>query len=254
MARIVLMANSKPGVEITKYLQSDKASEIIAIYLSNSYKYFDEEIVKISNLNSDRIFSSKLLNNKKHLAWLEKEEIDFIVTIYWPYLLDEKVYSLAKETINFHPALLPVNRGWYPHVHSIIDGTPTGVTLHSIDKTADTGLIWVQKEVPILLTDDAKSLYLRLQNEIIKLFKINWPLIREGNIKAYPQLEENSSYHRKNEISLLDEIKLNKNYTGKQIIDILRARSFGDIGFAYFKVDEKKIYINIRLSDTKNME
>lgn len=254
MARIVLMANSKPGVEITKYLKSDKATEIIAIYLSNSYKYFDEEIVKISNLSSDRIFSSKILNNKKHLAWLEKEDVDFILTIYWPYLLDEKVYSLAKETINFHPALLPVNRGWYPHVHSIIDGTPTGVTLHSIDKTADTGLIWVQKEVPILLTDDAKSLYLRLQNEIIKLFKINWPLIREGNIKSYPQLEENSSYHRKNEISLLDEIKLNENYTGKQIIDILRARSFGDIGFAYFKVDEKKIYINIRLSENKNME
>jgi methionyl-tRNA formyltransferase len=254
MTRIILMVNAKPGVEITKYLKSDKASEIIAIYLSNSYKYFDEEIVKISNLSSDRIFSSKLLNNKKHQAWLEKEEIDFIITVYWPYLLDEKIYSLAKETINFHPAFLPVNRGWYPHVHSIIDGTPTGVTLHSIAKNPDTGPIWVQKEVPILLTDDAEALYIRLQNEIINLFKLNWFLIREGKIKSYPQLEENSSYHKKNEISLLDEIKLNENYTGKQIIDILRARSFGNIGFAYFEVDEKKFYINIRLSDSKNME
>ncbi|MDC3391614.1 hypothetical protein OAY03_00980 [Candidatus Thioglobus sp.] len=59
MTRIILMENAKPGVEITKYLKSDKASEIIAIYLSNSYKYFDEEIVKISNLSSDRIFSKQ---------------------------------------------------------------------------------------------------------------------------------------------------------------------------------------------------
>jgi methionyl-tRNA formyltransferase len=240
MTRIILMANAKPGVEILKYLKSDKASEIVAIYLSNAYKDIDEEIVKISDLSADRLFSSTLLKDKKHQEWLENEEVDFIITVYWPYLLDEKVFSLARETINFHPALLPVNRGWYPHVHSIIDGTPAGVSLHSITKDADKGPIWAQKEIPILLTDDSKSLYLRLQNEIIKLFKINWPLIRERKIKPYLQLEEGASYHKKNEIALLDEIKPNNNSTGKQIIDILRSRSFGDIGFAYFKVKEKK--------------
>ena len=60
-------------------------------------------------------------------------------------LLNKKLYSLSEKTINFHPSLLPSYRGWYPHVHNIIDKTQCGVTLHELNEGADTGKIWIQK-------------------------------------------------------------------------------------------------------------
>lgn len=36
----------------------------------------------------------------------------------------------------------------------------------------------------------------------------------------------------------------------KELLTILRARSFGELGFAYYESVGKKIYLNLRLSDT----
>jgi len=254
MARIVLFANTKPGIAVAKFLAYSHGDEIIALYLCNKYKEDDEDIVEASMLSGDRIFSSEDLNNKEHLEWLEQMNADVLITVYWPYLLKERVFSLAKKTVNFHPALLPINRGWFPHVHSILDGTPTGVTLHAIDKGADTGPIWVQKEVPLKLTDTSKEIYLRLQSEIVEMFKQNWEMIRDGIIKPQPQIKGNSVYHEKHEINNLDEIKLEENFLAKDMINLLRARSFGNKGYAYFKSEGSKIYINIRLSNSIEME
>ena len=78
---------------------------------------------------------------------------------------------MSKKTINFHPSLLPSYRGWYPHVYNIIENTQSGVTLHELNESADTGKIWIQKKVNQIPTDNAKDLYKRLQFEIVKLFK-----------------------------------------------------------------------------------
>ena len=67
----------------------------------------------------------------------------------------KEIFSSVETTVNFHPALLPINRGWFPHVHSLIDGSKAGVTLHQIAEGADTGLIWVQEEEKIISTDTA---------------------------------------------------------------------------------------------------
>jgi len=147
---------------------------------------------------------------------------------------------------------LPVNRGWYPHVHSIIDGSKIGVTLHQISEGADEGDIWAQKHVEYDLMHTAKDLYKKLQDEIIDLFKNNWFDIINHNIKPFPQDNSKSNYHKKNEINELDFIDYN-NSENRKLINILRARSFGDKGFAYI-LDEngEKVYLNLRLS--KNYE
>jgi len=45
----------------------------------------------------------------------------------------------------------------------------------------------------------------------------------------------------------LNRIDLNKNYTGSEIINLLRARTFGEKGFAYFENGDEKIYVRIKL-------
>ena len=113
-------------------------------------------------------------------------------------------FQLAKQTINFHPSLLPMNRGWYPHVHNIIRNTRSGVTLHQISKKADEGKIWCQKEVKVNCTDTAKNLYDRLLIHIESLFKSNWNKIKNNKLKAFEQDHSKAIYYNKKDAQAYD--------------------------------------------------
>ncbi len=253
---IALFANHLPGLKVAEYLsRCAPYDQIRALYLTGENIDFDETIIQATGISRDRVFTGPdVIKSQNHLDWLEKQELDAIVCVYWPWLLNENVFTLAKKTINFHPAFLPINRGWFPHVHSLIDGSKTGVTLHQIEKGADTGNIWAQKEIPILSTDTAKDIYDRLQNEIVKLFEEKWDDIKFGRIKATPQNHSAAIYHSKNEIEKLDKVDLDASYKAKDLLNILKARTFGNRGFAYFEENGEKIYINIKLSKTTKFE
>ena len=255
MKKIILLANDKPGLDVCKYLvEQGEQIERLYIHEEQNTKYADE-IIKASNCKKGKIYLSKDLKDPMHLNELKKVKADWIITVYWAYLISEEVINMAREgTINFHPALLPINRGWYPHVYSIIDGTPTGITLHVIEKSADTGPVWAQEEVPIEPLDTSDTIYYRLQEEIVKLFKKTWPDIKSGKIKPIPQDETKAIYHKKIEIDAFDSLDLNSEMRVKDLINILRARSFGNRGFAYYENDEQKVYVNIRLGKSTYFE
>tara|TARA_A100001015_G_C14768323_1_gene624203 strand:- start:18 stop:776 length:759 start_codon:yes stop_codon:yes gene_type:complete len=252
MKKIILMANDLPGYEVAKHI-INSGDTILRVYLHNNenLKYGDE-IIKVSQC--DDIFTADDLKNEEHVDSLKKLNADFIVTVFWAHLLKPNVINSVKDTVNFHPALLPINRGWHPHVHSIIDGSPLGVTLHRIDEGIDTGAVWVQKEVHLSEFDTAKTIYHRLQNEIIDLFKNNWIKIKNGEIIPINQDETEAIYHSKFEINEMDVIDLSSNISNESLIRKLRARSFGNLGFAYYVENGKKVYLNIRLSDTHKFE
>jgi len=252
MAKIMLLANTEVGVKIINFFVSSD-DEIVALYLSGSYPDIDKKIIQKSRVSKDRVFNYNALKSQSHLEWLKSEKIDVLITVYWPFLLKRQVFEIAEKTVNFHPAMLPINRGWYPHVHSLIDGSVSGVSLHEIDDNADTGKIWAQKEVQIIHTDTAKTIYERLQIEIVKLFKDNWLNIKSGFLKPFIQDEKNAIYHSKDELIELDHINLSKVQTIEETLNLLRARSFGDMGFSYFEKDGVKTYVNIRLSKNVNM-
>ena len=248
MSKIILMANDKPGALVAEYLNKSD-DNIVRLYLHDKKnRKLSDEI--INNAKCNDIFFAKDLKDKDHISTINKLEADFIITVYWAHLLNPDVYNSVKDTVNFHPAYLPINRGWYPHVHSIIDGTKLGVTLHRIDESADTGPIWVQKEVVLSPYDTAKTIYDRLQFEIIELFKNNWERIKSGNIK--PVIQDNSIgvYHKKKELDYLDNLDLDNQMRIKDLINILRARSFGDLGFAFYHDNGEKVFLNLRLSDS----
>lgn len=255
MKRIALLANDTPGLEVCKYLV-EHGENIVRVYThpEESGKCV-QEIIEASGCSADRIYSADKLKDKEHVGELKADGIDWIITVYWAYLLSEDVISCAQEgTVNFHPALLPINRGWFPHVHSIIDGSPCGVTIHAIDKNADTGPIWAQKQIALRPDDTADTIYYRLQSEIVSLFKENWPLISKGEIQPSPQSAERAVYHKKSEINELDELNLDAVMKVGDVLNILRARSFGQRGFAYFIKDGVKYHVNVRLGQDSNFQ
>ena len=243
--RIALFASHSAGREVAKFFSDSSAGEVVALYLPDA----DPTISGSLSLPENRIFVGKsIFSEPSHVEWFSDQGIDAIVCVYWPWLLSPELFRLASVTVNFHPALLPVNRGWYPYVHSIIDGSPCGVTLHCIEECADTGRIWAQKEVLLRPEDTAKDIYLRLQAEIVSLFKDKWVDIIEGRIQPFAQDHSKATYHLKSEINALDRIDLDTLSTPRDLLNRLRARTFGDKGFAYYEENGHKIFIRIELN------
>lgn len=249
--KIILMADGLVGYEVCKYLVSE-GEEISRLYLhSKEVRKYGDEIIKVSQCHHQSIFNVEMLNNSDHINQLCALRADYIITVYWAHLLKKEIIDcVAEGTINFHPALLPINRGWYPHVHSLYNGSSTGVTLHEIIEEADAGRIWAQREVVMDEYDTAFTLYNRLQDEIINLFKETWPKIKLHKITPLPQDQLRVTYHKKAEVNSLDKIDLDECVRTENFINLLRARSFGNKGFAYYIKNGKKVYLNIRLSKT----
>ena len=253
MRRVALFANGKVGIDIAHYLRRE--DEVILLFVSGQYPEIDAEILAVfGGQESLRTYTGDLRSELNSFIQLIQDlEIDTIITVYWPFLVPIEVIRLCDLTVNFHPALLPLNRGWYPHVHNILDGSPAGVTLHELTENADEGRIWAQERVEVYAWDCAGDLYSRLQKKITELFLENWVLIKSRQLKPRQQLTENSSYHSKREISSLDAIDLQRPTTARELINQLRARTFGETGYAYFEESGAKIRIRIILSKIENV-
>ena len=250
---VALLANDTVGVEVARYLAAH-GDHIACLYLHDpEYQKCGDQIIAASGCAPGQVRLASALKNPDEVAQLRTLRPDFIITVYWRHLLSKEVIGAAGQgTVNFHPALLPINRGWYPHVHSILDGSPTGVTLHALEEQADAGPIWAQREVPLGPTDTAHTIYVRLQREIVNLFKETWPQIAAGKVRPVPQDESRAVYHKINEVDAFDALDLDATMKARDVLNLLRARSFGDRGFAYFEEAGQRVYINLRLGSTSS--
>ena len=81
---------------------------------------------------------------------LQQQEIEFILVVCWPYLIDEEVInSVSKGALNLHPSLLPNFRGPDPVGEQLeAFDVKFGVTLHLLNSQFDQGDIVAQAELP----------------------------------------------------------------------------------------------------------
>lgn len=124
---------------------------------------------------------------------------EFIVSYNYRYLLPKQVIDwVGGRAVNLHISYLPYNRGTFPNVWSFLEDTPTGVTIHYMDESIDTGDIIVQKVVYI---DESKetlrSSYEILHREIQGLFKAEWEKIKRNEIVPKAQNGQGSFHYYK---------------------------------------------------------
>jgi methionyl-tRNA formyltransferase len=133
------------------------------------------------------------VNNDEFAELIKKMEVDYAF-IFSFIILKEKIYKAPRlGCINFHPALLPLNRGAYPSNWIILnDQHKTGITFHFISKGIDAGDILEQYEIPLSGYETSKIL-----NEY--LFSIGAILF----VRLIFRLKFNYKYNRvKNDISI----------------------------------------------------
>jgi methionyl-tRNA formyltransferase len=228
--KVLLCINNQLGVEIYKKLKKNKK-------------------IEISLISTFKKKSSFLIQNKKKFDYfLSKQSIvyDFIVTVYWPWIIRKEHFHRFKKSINFHPSLLPYGRGWYPHIHAQLYKTPYGVTLHEIDKGVDTGKIWCQKKIKIKPFITSDQIYFKAQKEIKILFLKNYKNIFEGKIKSKKQGKK-YVYLKKEWLNKIDQINPNKTFKCIDLLNLIRIRTFNKKPFANIKINQKKYKLLLKI-------
>jgi len=251
--KIVLLANDKVGLEITKYLKKQKENIVgLVVHPKNNAK-LSEEIKKTAKVKN--IFYADQLKSPFYLNKIKNLQPDLALSMWFGYILKKEFIQLFPYgCINLHNSYLPYNRGKYPHVWAIYDNSKYGVSIHYIDEKIDSGDIIARREIKIKPTDIAGDLYERSLKEIVKLFIDTWPKIKQGKIKRIQQNNKIATYHFAKDVKTLDFIDLNKKYTGRELINQLRCRSFTNKTYAYCIYKGKKIYIKISLSEKPNFK
>ncbi|MBI4333144.1 MAG: formyl transferase [Chloroflexi bacterium] len=251
--RILLMADYWAGHEIAKYLKG-KSENIVGLavhpprmegYLNRGYT---NKIVQALGLPRNKIFDGDEIQRGTCLDDIRKLKPDIILSVFWGLLLKPELLAIPLYgCINVHLAYLPYNRGKNPNVWAIVDGTPAGVTLHYIDEGTDTGDIIAQTMIAVEPIDTGETVYNKSVHESVELFKRTWPDIRDGKPNRTEQNENKATSHLAKDLRKLDVIDLDKKYTARELINLLRARTFPPHPSAYFVDNGKKVYARVSL-------
>ena len=246
--RIVLLVNNWLGWQVVQWLKSQGETIVGLVVHPGPRRKYGDEILESACLEPEQVFDASELGSREVLQAIKALKPDIGVSILFDYILKQEFLDLMPaECINLHPSLLPYNRGNYPNVWSIVENTPAGATLHYLDSGIDTGDLIMQREVVVEPIDTGETLYHKLEEVCLNLFKEAWPLIRIGQAPRVKQPREVGTYHARRDVSKIDEIDLDATFTARNLINIIRARTFSSYEAAYFREAGRKVYLRLQL-------
>ena len=139
----------------------------VAVVISNRPDAGGLEIAKCMGLEA-LIISSKGKPREEHdrevVAVLQQHKVDLVCLAGYMRLLSPWfVQQFPRRILNIHPSLLPAFPGLEAQEQAFAYGVKiTGCTVHFVDEELDHGAIIVQKAVPVLNTDDERTLAARI--------------------------------------------------------------------------------------------
>jgi methionyl-tRNA formyltransferase len=150
--------------------------------------------------------------------------------------------------VNIHPGYNPLNRGWYPQVFAIINDLPIGATIHEMDEKLDHGAIIVRSLVDKHVWDTSLTIYDRVLERELSLFRENFDAIVGGKYEKIDP-EEGGNFFNKSDFERICAIDLDKAGTFRDFYDLMRALSHGEYRNAYFtnKESGEKIYLKLEV-------
>jgi len=119
---------------------------------------------EIDDVNSDAFFNLILnLKNKNN----ELIGLSMCSQIYRSKIINQSGINFY----NFHPSLLPSNKGRFPVFWAIYNGDKQGVTCHIINEKIDSGDIIFQKEIHVEKRDTVPLVLMKLFSQLHAYFE-----------------------------------------------------------------------------------
>ena len=136
------------------------------------------------------LIESRDVNTPGTLAALREWRPDLLLSVHFNQRLGTEVLALPPQgALNVHGALLPRNRGLFPHFWVLANGDgETGVTVHWMDAGIDTGDILLQERIAITPESTAASLGWDAARVGAPLLVKAVELVEQGAAPRIPQL------------------------------------------------------------------
>jgi len=216
--------------------------------------YSKKETKIIETLKENKNY--QIFNTNKKIKLKNLDNINLVISFGYKHLISEDILKKRKNIINLHISYLPYNKGAHPNFWSFAENTPSGVTIHKVNKGIDTGNIIYQKLLDFELNKNRKKLtfrktYLTLISEIENLFIVNSKNLLNNEYDEFEQMG-NGTYHDsydlpvilkswnqnifktinkynielsnevKKKLIILNKLKLNKKKNNSNLINILK--------------------------------
>jgi len=135
------------------------------------------------------------------------KQSDFILSFGFRKIINKniikKLKKLKKPIYNIHLSYLPFNRGAHPNFWSFVENTPTGVSIHKIEKGIDSGNIILRKKINFNIKLDKFSTFKKTYNYLFLeaefLFKKNFNKIYNKKYKKVLN-NYNGTFHYKKDL------------------------------------------------------
>jgi methionyl-tRNA formyltransferase len=175
MSRVVLVGYGQMLYSLIKGIKSS-SHEIIGVFRLDRVRYSafnlffkdifnpseDYTIIKSQNLKE---INAKSVNDKNFIKKIKKLNPDMIIVGSWGEKFGKEILNTVP-CINFHPALLPKNRGANPYFWTIyLNQKVTGLSVHYMNEKFDKGDILLQEAITIEENENGKT----LKNKTCKL-------------------------------------------------------------------------------------
>jgi len=244
--KLILAGNNRNGYRVLEWLLG-RGENIIAVVLHpDDRAQYKHEMKRV--LPADvPVIEGNRVNSPEVVQQLSDLKPDFLISVNFGYILKEAVLKMPRlGCFNLHTGYLPYNRGAHPNVWAIVDQTPAGVSIHKMDSGIDTGPIVARTQVPISIADTGKTLQEKLEVAALELFSRSWESLKTGELEPIAAADQGSSHVIKDVVAI-DRIDLERQYKARDLINILRARTYPPYRNAYIECDGRKYYLQIEI-------
>ncbi len=161
--------------------QKIKNPPVIDFCIKNNIKYFQAE---------------KINHSEEIISKIKNEKIDLIIVLAFSQFISQQILDLPQiGCFNIHTSLLPKYRGAAPVQYALLNNDDmTGVSIQKMVKKMDAGDLCFSKEIPIDKSDNAQSLFLKLQEEAASSIKPFITSIIDDKLSFTPQDENQVSF------------------------------------------------------------
>ena len=236
------------SVEILKFMMERGFNPSALLISERARASHADELIKLSGLSPEYIFEGKSFSQEENISKLKAIGAKYIIGIHFPYIVPQEVLDIPSiGFLNLHPAYLPFNKGWHTPSWAILDDTPYGATLHFMSMALDCGDIIHQKLLKVNPDDTAHTLYQRVKNLEVEVFKEAFPTLL-NNPARVKQIED-GTIHSKKELSAMQELPLNDSMKVNDLLKRLRALTTNKTTEAAYFVDEgKRYYVQVTVT------
>lgn len=245
--KLLIMADQKVGFEITRWLLKEFLEDVALVVVTSENEIWEEvrgtEIPCVVFESNDQICSK-----------VDQLGIEYDVGIlaWWPMIIKKPLIDIpSKGFINTHPSLLPYNRGKHYNFWALVEQAPFGVSLHLVDDGVDSGDVISQKIIDYDWEDNGETLYHKAQNAMVALLKDTYPVIRKLTFRKSPQNLSQGSFHRASELDAASEIELDRCFSARDLLNLLRARTFTGHPSCWFSDGKDEFQVQIEIKRKK---